>query len=36
MTGVLSGVHQDQNFHKLDYQFLIKADMSKVPKNEVC
>ena len=32
MTGVHCGVHQDQNFYKLDYRFLIKADMSKVPK----
>ena len=34
MTGVLYIVHQDQNFYKVDYQFLIKPDMSKVPKKE--
>ena len=32
MTGVHYGVHQDQNFYKLTYWFLIKADMLKVPK----
>ena len=32
MTGVDYGVYQDQNFYKLDYRFLIKADMSKVPQ----
>ena len=32
MTGVHYGVHQDSHFSQLDYRFLIKADMSKVPK----
>ena len=32
MTGVHYGVHQDQNVYKLNWWFLIKADMSKVPK----
>ena len=36
MTGVHYGVHQDQNVYKLNWRFLIKADMSKVPKKEVC
>ena len=25
MNGVHYGIHQDQNFYKLDYQFLMKA-----------
>ena len=28
----MAGVHQDQNLYKLDYRFLIKADLSKAPK----
>ena len=32
MTGVHYGFHQYQNFCKLDYWFLIKAGMSKVPQ----
>ena len=28
----MTGVHQDQNLYKLDYRFLIKADLSKAPK----
>ena len=32
MTGVHYGFHQYQNFYKLDYWFLIKGGMSKVPQ----